>query len=222
MPHYIEMIQDKNGKIIYRRDDSICKNCENYESERINFPEVTIKQRKRLIDPRVAYQMNSILKGAAVRGTSSRIAKYKLPIASKTGTTNQSFDAWTIAYTPSMIVGGYVGYDHPADLGKRESGATVMLPIIDLYLSKIIDKIDKSDFIKPDGIELVMIDPHSGAISDGPGSIEEAIAPGFINNTSGNNDSSKPEDSERGEIILDESIFDQEEGGIFEDTGEVY
>ncbi|MDX1917026.1 MAG: penicillin-binding protein 1A [Rickettsiaceae bacterium] len=221
MPHYVELIQDRNGKIIYRRDDAKCNNCENYDSSDTRLPEVIVTPRKRIVDERVAYQMNSILKGAAVRGTSGRISKYKLPIASKTGTTNESFDAWTIAYTKSMIVGGYVGYDQPATLGKSESGATVMLPIIDIYLAKVINKIDKSDFVKPAGIEIVRVNPNTGAISDEPGSIEEAIAPGIEVATFDTIEAGMDDELDKDVIILNEDDT-KEDDIMFEDTGEVY
>ncbi len=215
MPHYIEMIQDRNGKIIYKRDDSVCTNCQNHDNGAIKLPIVRIKPRKRVIDERVAYQINSMLQGAVLRGTSSKLAKHKLFLASKTGTTNKSLDTWTISYTPSMIIGGYVGYDKPTTLGARESGATVALPIIDIFLDKIGNNITNHDFIKPEGVELIKVNPDSGIPDDSPGSITEVLIPDISEKQS----DYRVHDQE---IIVNQETIEKLEESVFEDTGEIY
>ncbi|MDX1924327.1 MAG: penicillin-binding protein 1A [Rickettsiaceae bacterium] len=223
MPNYIEMIQDKNGKIIYRRNDSICKNCENYDEKSTSLPEVEVMGKNRVLDERVAYQLTSILKGAVQRGTSARLAKHNLPLASKTGTTNLSYDAWTISYTPTVIVGGYVGYDQPQELGKRESGATVALPIIDSFLTKIEGRISHKDFTMPEGIEIRLIDKDSGAYYTGVGAIGEAFATGVINGGSADHNNEGRESIQTEDVIIsDENITKEQMDNLIENTGEIY
>ena len=67
-----------------------------------------------------AYQMNSILQGVVERGTAKKLRNLKVPLAGKTGTTNDNYDAWFIGFSSNLIVGVYVGYDNPKTLGKKK------------------------------------------------------------------------------------------------------
>ena len=53
----------------------------------------------------------------------------KIPLAGKTGTTNDNKDAWFIGYSPDLVVGVYVGYDKPKNLGYKQTGSSVAVPI---------------------------------------------------------------------------------------------
>ena len=57
--------------------------------------------------------MTSILKGAVQRGTAKKLRSLKVPLAGKTGTTNDNYDAWFIGFTSDLVVGVYIGYDDP-------------------------------------------------------------------------------------------------------------
>ncbi len=218
MPHYIELIQDRNGKIIYRRDEAICKNCENY-SNLEDRPDIERPAKQRLVDKASIYQINSILSGAVIRGTSSRLAKFKIPLAAKTGTTNNSFDTWNVAYTPDLVFGTYLGYDNPRTMGKSATGATVAAPVIDALLTRIVNKIETKNFEIPDEIELVKIDRNTGSPSEGKDTIMEAFKKNSI--FSGNK-----YHEDNGEVQEDD-IFnietsEEEKIEFFENTGEVY
>ncbi len=218
-PHFIEIIQDKNGKIIYKRNSSTCENCQNYNSEDYSYPNVTSETKKRLVDEASAYQINSILQGAVLRGTSSKLAKYNLPLAAKTGTTNNSFDTWHVAYTPEYVIGTYVGFDNPATMGKSATGATVALPIVDLLLSKISHRLSKENYPVPDSIKLVLVDKNTGLPSNERGAILEAFKQ--------NNTGYEPKHSDEFEVIGEGDMFDEvipenEKEEFLENTGEVY
>lgn len=218
-PHFIELIQDKNGKVIYKRNSSNCDNCENYQNGDLSYPNLVNESKKRIIDEESAYQITSILKGAVIRGTSSKLAKYNLPLAAKTGTTNNSYDTWHIAYTPEYVIGTYVGYDNPATMGKTATGATVALPIVDLFLSKISHKLSKEDFPVPENIKLISIDKNSGLPSNDRGAIIEAFKT--------QNNEYRPMQSEEFDTIGEGDMFDDiipenEKEEFLENTGEVY
>ena len=58
-----------------------------------------------MLDPRIAYQITSMLEGVILRGTGKKIATLNIPLAGKTGTTNDNKDAWFIGFSPDLAVG---------------------------------------------------------------------------------------------------------------------
>ena len=85
--------------------------------------------RKKLLAKQTAYQVTSILSGVIKRGTGKKLRDLNVPIAGKTGTTNNNFDAWFIGFSSNLVVGVYVGFDGPKTLGKFETGSKAALPI---------------------------------------------------------------------------------------------
>src|SRR5690606_9216113 len=85
--------------------------------------------REQVIDAASAYQMVSMLQGVVERGTGIRVASVGKPLAGKTGTTNDSRDAWFIGFAPDLAVGVYAGFDNPRSLGPHEQGASVAAPV---------------------------------------------------------------------------------------------
>ena len=78
--------------------------------------------------------MTSILEGAVQRGTAKKLRDLKVPLAGKTGTTNDNFDAWFIGYNSNLVVGVYIGFDNPKTLGKYETGSKAALPIFKNFM----------------------------------------------------------------------------------------
>jgi penicillin-binding protein 1A len=89
-----------------------------------DYPEV-----KDVINSRTARLMASMLEGVVQHGTAVAATKLKLPLAGKTGTTNDFTDAWFIGFSPSLSAGVWVGYDEKKTLGAKETGARAALPI---------------------------------------------------------------------------------------------
>ena len=91
----IDRIQDRWGKTVWRHDDRDCKGCklDNAQAEP-DLPD----DRKQIIDPHTAYQMTSIMEGVVSRGTGTRVKEILpgVPVAGKTGTSNEEKDAWFI------------------------------------------------------------------------------------------------------------------------------
>ena len=96
-------------------------------------PEIA-DDRKQILDPHTAYQMTSIMEGVVQRGTATVIKSFvpNVPLAGKTGTTNDEKDAWFVGYTPDLAVGVFVGFDTPKPMGKGHGwtrlGARVRRP----------------------------------------------------------------------------------------------
>ena len=172
----ITSIYSKDGKKIY---DTRLKKCSNCRIQTI-LPKNEIPHldevKNIIVDPRLAYQITSMMEGVIKRGTAKNLKDLNVPIAGKTGTTNQNKDAWFIGYTPDLVIGVYVGFDQPKSLGYKQTGSSVAVPIFKKFAKKIKINRNKKPFRIPDGISFVRIDPNSGMVSNK----EESIVEPFI------------------------------------------
>ena len=141
--------------------------------------------REQIADPRSVYQIVHILEGAVQYGTARRLAPLGVPMAGKTGTTNDSNDTWFVGFTPDLVVGAFVGFDEPKSLGQRETGASTALPIFHDFMKEALKGKPVRPFAVPRGIQLVRVDHRSGRLAM-PGDsdvIQEAFkvgnSPGF-------------------------------------------
>jgi penicillin-binding protein 1A len=109
----------------------------------------------RAIDPRTAFVMDDLLRGIATSGTAAR-ARATLKrgdVAGKTGTTNESMDAWFSGYVPTLAATAWLGYDQPKSLGARETGGGVALPIWLGYMQQALKNIpEQKTRVPPSGL----------------------------------------------------------------------
>jgi penicillin-binding protein 1A len=91
----------------------------------------------RVLDARTAFVMDSMLQEVTKTGTagSARAKLGRSDIAGKTGTTNDSHDAWFAGYNPKVVAIAWIGFDKPASLGDRETGGGLALPMWISYMS---------------------------------------------------------------------------------------
>jgi penicillin-binding protein 1A len=91
----------------------------------------------RVLDARTAFVMDSMLQEVTKTGTaaSARAKLGRSDIAGKTGTTNDSHDAWFAGYNPKIVAIAWIGFDRPASLGDRETGGGLALPMWISYMS---------------------------------------------------------------------------------------
>ena len=106
--------------------------------------------------------MTSILQGAVKRGTAKKLRSLKVPLAGKTGTTNDNYDAWFIGFSSNLVIGVYIGYDNPKTLGKFETGSKAALPIFKDFIEKTLYKEDFKEFKIPENIYLTSINYDTG------------------------------------------------------------
>ena len=179
-PYFIEKIQDRNGKTIFKKDTRSCENC-NADKWNNQVAPVLQDTREQIVDTLSAYQMTSILEGVAIRGTGARLKALNRHLAGKTGTTNDNKDGWFIGFSPDLVVGTYVGFDEPRTLGKVETGASVALPIFYDIMEEALKKTPDEPFRIPEGIKLVRINHQTGkpASPSDTAVIFEAVKPDF-------------------------------------------
>jgi penicillin-binding protein 1A len=106
-----------------------------------------------VIDERNAFLMDSMLKDVVKFGTATKALVLKrTDIAGKTGTTNDSFDAWFAGYTPKIVGIAWIGFDQPKNLGNKETGGGLALPIWISYMQKALKDAPIEERAMPDGI----------------------------------------------------------------------
>jgi penicillin-binding protein 1A len=160
-PSFIDRVQDRYGRTIWRHDERECSNCAAREWSGQAEPEL-IDNRFQVIDPMSAFQMTSIMEGVVQSGTAQRLKVLKRPIAGKTGTTNDYKDAWFVGFTPDLAVGVYIGYDQPVSMGHGETGGTLAAPVVRDFLREALKDVLPVPFRAPPGIKLVRVNHKSG------------------------------------------------------------
>ena len=180
-PSFIDRIQDRYGTTVYRHDQRPCHGCQPGLWDGGPPPELP-DQRVQLIDPVTAYQMTSILEGVVQRGTGRTIRELGKPLAGKTGTTNESRDAWFVGFSPDLTVGIYIGFDTPIPLGQGEGGARVAAPVFKDFMADALAGIPSIPFRVPPGVRLVRINTQTGLLArtGDKNVILEAFKPGTI------------------------------------------
>ncbi len=178
-PSLIDRIQDRYGKTIFKHDERICEGC--VATSWVNQPEPElIDNREQVLDPMTAYQITSMMEGVVKRGTGYTVSELGIPIAGKTGTTNDEKDAWFVGFTPNLVVGLYMGYDTPKPMGHGATGGGLAAPVFKDFMGKALAGKRPVEFRVPDGMKLIAINRKTGmrATESGPGVIMEAFKPG--------------------------------------------
>jgi penicillin-binding protein 1A len=129
-----------------------------------NVLEEMAPERKKVIEKSTAYIMTSLLEGVVKHGTGRRVRALKRPVAGKTGTTNNLFDAWFVGYTPQFITGVWVGLDEEAPLGKGETGSRAASPIWLGFMQGVLKNEPAKVFQAPEGIVFAKIDADTGLL----------------------------------------------------------
>ncbi|HEX3886750.1 MAG TPA: penicillin-binding protein 1A [Phenylobacterium sp.] len=164
-PHLIELVQDREGKTIFRADTRDCDRCDagfsGDESPRIPVAGAQVW------DPITAYQITSMLQGVVQRGTAAAASVLGRPTAGKTGTTQDFRSAWFVGFTPHIVVGTYIGFDDNRSLGEGEQGARAALPTFIDFMQQANKYFPPDDFKAPSGARFAMVN-----------GIREAFKPG--------------------------------------------
>ena len=160
-PTLVDRVQDRWGKTIYRHDQRICEDCRQPELPPGEAPSI-FSNRARVMDPITAYQLTSMMQGVVERGTASRTVNLPIPIAGKTGTTNDAKDVWFIGFSSNIVAGCFIGYDTPRPLGRGASGGGMCGPVFQQFMKKAIDEYGGGKFKVPEYGTFVKIDRYSG------------------------------------------------------------
>jgi penicillin-binding protein 1A len=135
-PSLIKRVEEHKGKLLYQA------------------PPIELLESQRVIESRNAFIMNSLMQEITRSGTAARAqSTLKRPdLYGKTGTTNDSVDAWFVGYQPSVVAATWVGYDTPRNLGSRETGGGLSLPIWIGYMTEALKDVPVAEYTPPAGV----------------------------------------------------------------------
>ena len=145
-PHFIARIEDFDGNIVTYTLD--------------------FAQRVQIIDKRNAFLIANLLQSVISSGTGRKaLSLGRKDLAGKTGTTNETVDAWFAGFNPELVAVVWVGYDTPRSLGRIETGSRAALPIwIDYMRDALADRPD-AQYVLPVGIVEAQIDSATGLLA---------------------------------------------------------
>ncbi|HEX5499983.1 MAG TPA: penicillin-binding transpeptidase domain-containing protein, partial [Thermomicrobiales bacterium] len=176
----IDLVQDRHGHILYQKGVKDCAACfiaggshngsdsggiyqsagpaASSMSDLTNASyaaDATLYKPKKpdpLVTPEADWQLIQMMEGVIERGTGIAVSAVGKPLAGKTGTTSDWFDAWFIGFSPALTAGVYVGFDDPRTLGHGEQGGHVAAPIFRDFMTAALQNAPATDFAPPDAI----------------------------------------------------------------------
>jgi len=145
-PWFVAKIVDNRGELLYEAK-----------------PEVAGADAERVLDPRNAFLMTSMMKDVVRMGTAARAMSLgRGDLAGKTGTTNDHIDAWFAGFNPKLVAVAWIGFDTPAPLGANETGGFAALPMWMTYVGRVLKGVPEEESEPPPGIVVVNINPATG------------------------------------------------------------
>jgi len=127
----------------------------------------------RVIDPRNAFIMDSMMQDVTRYGTAASVSKLgRRDLAGKTGTTNDFVDGWFCGYQPELVAIAWVGFDQPKTLGKNQTGGRIALPIWIDYMSRVLKDVPEGQRSVPEGVVNARADGDPAAPAEARSSSE--------------------------------------------------
>ena len=157
-PYLLRELDSINSDVIYQADPRVAcmENCRG------------LNRAERIIEPRVAHIMNSMLSDAIRRGTGTKAmrALRRGDLRGKTGTTNDA-DIWFSGYTPDLVATTWAGFSDNSPVGNREWGSTTPIETWIEFMARALPEENQSKQLpRPNGIVSVKIDPETGLRTD--------------------------------------------------------
>lgn len=149
-PYFIKSIEDEKGNVIEQ------------------FHPISVSSgAKRVIDPRNAFIMTSMMQDVINRGTAVKAKQLgRSDLAGKTGTTSNFIDAWFCGFQKDLVTIAWIGYDEPKSLGSNETGGRVALPLWMDYMNPVLKGIPIAGYPPPNGVKAAKINSATGFRDD--------------------------------------------------------
>ncbi len=186
-PYFIQRIEDAHGTVLSKAT-----------------PDMAGNGAKQVIDVRNAYTMVNMLQDVVKHGTGFRAMQLgRQDLAGKTGTTNDSIDAWFCGFHPTLVGIAWMGYDQPHSLGDKETGGGAALPIWMDYMGKVLKDVPEATYTMPDNMVAVHIN-EEGFRDDNSPLVEyfyqENVPPEHAM-PAPNNEETKPADTVKDQLL---------------------
>jgi penicillin-binding protein 1A len=155
-PYLIDRVVDSRGNVLSKAE-----------------PALAGVAAERVIDPRNAFIMTTMMRDVVRGGTAARAMQLgRQDLAGKTGTTNDNVDAWFCGFNASEVAVAWIGFDQPRTLGAQETGAVAALPIWMAYMAKSLKGVPEVPLKVPDGVLVARINADTG-MRDNEGAVTE-------------------------------------------------
>ncbi len=154
-PRFIYRIEDRNGRVVLSRE---------------------VRALAPALDPRVTYVVRDMMRDVVERGTASTIRRYlpaSIPVAGKTGTTNDNSDVWFIGLTPDLVAGVWLGFDKPTSIASGAAGGSLAAPVWGKMVARyyasqpqLVTSHTTEQWTPPLGVIMGELDRETGQIAD--------------------------------------------------------
>ena len=164
-PWFIREIRSLADGMLYHASPAVvCEDCQPRTGNEAGDP-FTVAPR--VIDARIAWIMNSMLRSVVVEGSGNRVQRElgRSDLMGKTGTTNGPQELWFSGFNRDIATTVFVGFDQPEPLGEQEQGATVAVPIWIDYMGKALAGKPEHTMQRPDGMVDLLIDKATGELA---------------------------------------------------------
>jgi len=205
LPSVIDVVQDRNGRIVYQKGVTDCAACfvdggprndadtgSSYVQSGPPDPATVALRNATYVDNAVLYkptkpdplvsqdadyEILAMMQGVVQRGTGTAVAAVGKPLAGKTGTTSDWFDAWFVGFSPDLAAGVFVGFDEPRTLGNGEVGGHVAAPIFRDFMAQALKDVPAKPFPTPPPAAAPLVASVSYSPSPGAGSPSASAGP---------------------------------------------
>lgn len=160
-PTIIDWVQDRQGKMIYKHDKRNNEGLHSTQWDGKTIPELP-DSREQVLNGAHAYLMTSILQGAVENSPAKTAYIPGKILAGKSGTSNDSKDVWYMGYSANLVVGIYLGYDVPQDLGKMATGGWLAAPVFKAFMVKALENEPPIPFKVPSNVKLYRVNKTTG------------------------------------------------------------
>lgn len=208
-PWFIREIRTQVDGVLYQATPRVV--CEQDCVERDDETGTLVSPAPRIIDARLAYILNSMLRSVIEEGSGARVQRElrRGDLMGKTGTTNGPRELWFSGFNRDIVTTVFIGFDTPEPLGEREQGATVAIPIWIDYMRSALEGMPENTMARPDGLVDRLINKSTGefAIPGDPNTMFEYFRE---ENAPGPNDSGLPGREQNGaeeQELSTETIF---------------
>ena len=172
-PYFIQRIEDADGSKLFEAEPLVaCVSCvmakRRWQDSELAEEDLSAlpKQAEQTLEPRLAYQMDSILKDVIKRGTARKALQLgRNDLAGKTGTTNDQRDAWFNGYNPELVAVTWVGFDQLKPLGAGETGSSAALPLWIDFMRQALRGRPEKYLPRPQGLVTVKINTETGELA---------------------------------------------------------
>jgi len=171
-PRFIYRVEDRNRKVVLSRE---------------------VRALAPALDPRVTYVVRDMMRDVVERGTAASIRRYlpaSIPVAGKTGTTNDNSDVWFIGLTPDVVAGVWLGFDKPVSIAAGAGGGSLAAPVFGKMLARyyaakpeILTSREAAQWTPPVGVIMGDVDRMTGALATDQTSPENRYTEYFVEGT---------------------------------------